>query len=131
MNTRKYGYCAEQMHQNLILVFGCPASKTVKADTNMVKDIADAFNTRFSTEDLTLLIPDVFENLISKDAKFEMAISNTVQPLKLFYDHQVITDSVAYIFVYTESKGLVYKNAEKRGKEAKMLFEEVLEFKNV
>ena len=103
----------------------------MKADTNMVKDIADAFNTRFSTEDLTLLIPDVFENLISKDAKFEMAISNTVQPLKLFYDHQVITDSVAYIFVYTESKGLVYKNAEKRGKEAKMLFEEVLEFKNV
>ena len=54
MNTRKYGYCAEQMHQNLILIFGCEASKTVKADTDMVNLIAEAFNTRFSTEDLTL-----------------------------------------------------------------------------
>ena len=78
MNTRKYGYCAEQLHQNLILVFGCPASKTVKADTNMVSEIVDAFNTRFSTEDLTLEIPAVFENLTSQDAKFEMAISNSV-----------------------------------------------------
>ena len=77
-NTRKYGYCAESMHQNLILIFGCSASKTVKADTDMVALIADAFSTRFSTEDLTLQIPTVFENLTSKDAKFEMAMSNNV-----------------------------------------------------
>ena len=100
------------MHQNFVFVFGCPASKTVKADTNMVSEIVDAINTRFSTEDLTLLVPDIFENLTSQDAKFEMAISNTVQPLKLFYQHQVVTDSIAYVFVNTESKGLAYKNAE-------------------
>ena len=112
MNTRKYGYCADQMHQNLILIFGCAASKTVKAETGMVNEIADAFNTRFSTEDLTLQIPSVFENLTSQDAKLEMSISNTVQPLKLFYEHQVVSDSIAYVFVNTESKGLIYKNAE-------------------
>ena len=44
----------------------------------MVNEIVDAMNTRFSTETLTLEIPDVFENLTSKDAKFEMAISNSI-----------------------------------------------------
>ena len=44
----------------------------------MLNEIVEAFNTRFSAENLTLEIPDVFENLSSQDAKFEMAISNTV-----------------------------------------------------
>ena len=79
-NTRKYGYCSEQIHQNLILIFGCPASKTVKAETDMVSLIAEAFTTRFNTDDLTLHIPGVFENLRlgSTDAKFEMSISNNI-----------------------------------------------------
>ena len=61
----------------------------------------------------------------------EMSISNTVQPLKLFREHQVVTKSIAYVFVNTESKDLVYKNAVQRGKEAQKLFEEILEFDNV
>ena len=79
-NTRKYGYCSDQIHQNLILIFGCPASKTVKAETDMVSLIAEAFSTRFNTDDLTLLIPGVFENLKlgSTDTKFEMSISNNI-----------------------------------------------------
>ena len=97
MNTRKYGYCADEMHKNLILIFGCAASKTVKAETGMVYEIAEAFNTRFSTEDLTLQIPGVFENLTSKEEKLEMSISNTVQPLKLFYEHQVVSLSLIHI----------------------------------
>ena len=46
-------------------MFGCSAKKTVDANTNMVNEIADAINTRYSTEDLSLEIPDVFENLSS------------------------------------------------------------------
>ena len=61
----------------------------------------------------------------------EMSISNTVQPLKLFREHQVVTKSIAYVFVNTSSKDLVYKNAEQRGKDAQKLFEEILEFDNV
>ena len=61
----------------------------------------------------------------------EMSISNTVQPLKLFREHQVVDESIAYVFVNTESKGLVYKNAIQRGKEAEKLFKEVLEFDKV
>ena len=84
----------------------------------MVYEIADAINTRYSTEDLTLVIPSVFENLSSQDAMLEMTISNTVQPLKLFREHQVVSDSIAYVFVYTGSKDLVYKNSKQRGNEA-------------
>ena len=78
----------------------------------MVYEIADAINTRYSTEDLTLEIPSVFDNLSSQDAKLEMSISNTVQPLKLFREHQLVSKSVAYVFVNTRSKDLVYKNAK-------------------
>ena len=78
MNTRKYGYCAKQVHQNFIFIFGCPASKTVRADTDMVKTIAEAFNTRFNTDDLSLVIPEVFDNIISQDAKYEMLVSNSI-----------------------------------------------------
>ena len=76
-------------------------------------EIADAINTRYSTEDLTLEIPGVFDNLSSQDAKLEMSISNTVQPLKLFREHQQVSESsIAYVFVNTKSKDLVYKNAK-------------------
>ena len=61
----------------------------------------------------------------------EMSISNTVQPLKLFREHQVVDYSIAYVFVNTRSKDLVYKNAKQRGEEAKILFEEVLQFDEV
>ena len=50
----------------------------MNANTNMVYEISDAINTRYSTEDLTLEIPSVFDNLSSQDAKLEMSISNTV-----------------------------------------------------
>ena len=67
---------------------------------------------------MALELPDAFEHLKGKDAKFEMSISNTLQPLNLFYGHNVVTDSIAYVFVNTESKGLPYKNAVGRGKDA-------------
>ena len=61
----------------------------------------------------------------------ETVVSNTLQPLNLFYGHHMVTDSFAYIFVNTESKGLPYKNAAGRGKHAEELFRDVLKFKHV
>ena len=37
--TRAYGYCASELHQNLILVFGTRPGSTVLANTTMVKEI--------------------------------------------------------------------------------------------
>ena len=54
-----------------------------------------------------------------------------MQPLNLFYDHNVITESIGYVFVNTESRGLPYKNASSRGECAVKLLSDVLEFKQV
>ena len=60
-----------------------------------------------------------------------MVVSNTIQPINLFYAHNLVTETVAYIFVNTESLGLPYKNAVGRGKSALALFKDILEFEHV
>ena len=51
--------------------------------------------------------------------------------MSLFYSHNLITQTTAYIFVNTECKGIAYKDAEVRGNAAVSLFQDVLEYKNV
>jgi hypothetical protein len=43
----------------------------------------------------------------------------------------VITESIAYVFVNTESKGLPYLNAVERGKFAESLLKKTLQFNRV
>ena len=54
MNTRTYGYCAAELHQNFAFVFGCAAAKTVLAETSMVEQIVDTLANRFDRDTLTL-----------------------------------------------------------------------------
>ena len=65
----------------------------------MVQDIVKSFETNLNRDNLSVQIPDVFERLKGKDVKFEMVSSNTCQPLNLFYNHNIVTDSIAFIFV--------------------------------
>ena len=51
--------------------------------------------------------------------------------LQLYYSHNIIEKSIAYIFVNTECNGLVYDDAESKGMKATKIFKEVLEFKEV
>ena len=57
LDTQKYGYCAEQLHENLYEVFGTRPAKTVLADTNMVKDIVDLMETSYDKDDMSLCFP--------------------------------------------------------------------------
>ena len=41
--------------------------------------------------------------------------SNSLQPLNLVYSHNIVTKTIAYIFINTETKSSVYKNADERG----------------
>ena len=77
-NTRKYGYCAEKLHENLCLIFGTEPAKTVLAETTMVKDITDLFDSEYDKENLSIRIPDAFDHLKGADAKFEMVTSNSL-----------------------------------------------------
>ena len=49
----------------------------------------------------------------------------------MFYEHNFVTDSIGFIFVNTQSKGLPYRNAKARGEYAAKLLKDVLEFKTV
>ena len=51
--------------------------------------------------------------------------------MKLIFENNLITRSVACIFVNDKSMGLEYKNAEQRGITAEDLFKNVLDFEDV
>ena len=129
--SRKHGYCSEEVHKNFIFIFGCAASKTVMADNTMVEEIVATMNGRFDKDTLKLTIPAAFEHIKGSDAKLEMSVSNSVQPLSLCYGHNIVTHSIGYIFVNTESKGLPYTDAAIRGSLAKALLKDILQFKYV
>ena len=61
----------------------------------------------------------------------EMVISNSIQPVNLFYAHNLVTDKIAYVFVNTSCMTRPYTDAEQKGKHAEALFRETLEFQEV
>lgn len=60
-----------------------------------------------------------------------MVASNTLQPVRLFYNHNIASESIAVIFVHTESNGLNYDGAVERGEMHYKLFKETFEFDSV
>ena len=50
----------------------------VNAETNMVNEIAHRFNNGYDKKTLILSIPGILDDLDSKDANFEMSVSNTL-----------------------------------------------------
>jgi hypothetical protein len=51
--------------------------------------------------------------------------------MNMILSHNIVTDSVAFIFVNTECKGVGYPKASEKGNTAFKLFNEVLGFKDV
>ena len=87
-------------HQNLMMMWGTPPSQVVSLDTKMVKNITDTLM-NFSRKNLTISFPYAFENLKGSDADFEMVTSNTIQPITLLYQHNIISKRFVTIFVNT------------------------------
>ena len=81
------------------MLFGCAPGMGVLAKTQMVKEIADTMLEKYELVNLSLTFPQAFEDLYSGDANFEMATSNTIQPMRIFYRYNVVTISQAVIFV--------------------------------
>jgi len=73
--------------------------------------------------------------MTGKDASFEMVASNTIMPLKMFYEHNIATRKTALIFVTERisqnDKTLPWDDAVAKGKEAKRLLEEGFDFTDV
>ena len=71
-------------------------------------------------------MPTVLSQMVNQDAKIELVTSNTLQPMNMILSHNIVTHSIAHIFVNTECKGIEYPKATQKGTTAFKLFNEVL-----
>ena len=49
----------------------------------------------------------------------------------MILNHNIATKKIAYVFINSECRGIAYSNAQKRGKLAQKLFDEIFEFEEV
>ena len=80
-------------------MWGCRPQSSVGKKTKMVKDVIEVLEHRFDPNTLMLHIPSAFDHLKGQDTSFEMVTSNTIQPLCLEYQDNIITESVAVVFI--------------------------------
>ena len=117
--TRKaYDYCADEVAQNFLFIFGNQPGKSILAETQMVYEISQVLSQEYDIETLSIQIPRAFDFLKSDDAHFEIVTSPTLQPIRLMYNHNKVTKTVAYVFVNTKCRDVKYKNAKQRGMQA-------------
>ena len=63
-----------------------------------------------------------------------MVTSNTIQPSKLSYKHNIVTESIAYIFVNSgitvsaDDEPCVWTDFAERGEMARELYQDILQF---
>ena len=60
------------------------------------------FLNKFDRNTFSIQLPHIFEELKVKNRNVEIVASNTLQPLKLSFSHNTVTESAAVIFVNTE-----------------------------
>ena len=71
----------------------------------MCKDVCEALIKGLNA-DMFSVFPHFMESLKGFDANFEMNSSATLQPLRLYYSHNVVREVHGYIFVFTHLEGL-------------------------
>ena len=90
----------------------------VLSRTQMVADITRRMLQRVNKTDCSLSLAEVFESLQGKDCDFEQVSSNILQPLKLYYTHNIAKKSLAIVFVCPKS----FKKDEKEEADAKAAY---------
>ena len=82
-------------------MWGCRPSHQVLANTQMVQDLILFLQSQLDRSSLTVQLPQAFEHLKGADANFEMVTSNSIQSIRLFYQHNFVSESVALVLVST------------------------------
>ena len=59
----------------------------------MVYDIGKIFMEKINVATLSLMIPQALEEVTGQDASFEVAQSNTIAPLRLIYEQNIVEQS--------------------------------------
>ena len=73
----------------------------------MIGDVVRIFKNNFENDSLSIVFPRILDDLKGQDANFEMIQSNTLQQIKLIYNDNIVTHSIAAIFVHTRYKAIV------------------------
>ena len=94
---------------NLVLVYGCPPSKFVLADTRMLHDFFETLENRYNQRTLAVELPQMLDDLDNEsmhdgDAKWELMKSNQIQKVRIFFENNKVTKKRAVIFVTTHVK---------------------------
>jgi hypothetical protein len=71
---------------NLTFVYGCEPAAGVKGNSKLIADVINLYRTDFDPEKGLIVIPDVYSNVISSDAKFEVV--TTVEAKKLVLERE-------------------------------------------
>ena len=71
------------------MVFGCPPSIGVPAETKMMQAIAETLIDGCGP-DMTVTFPEVLNSLEGPDSNIELVTSSTLRPLRLFYSRNII-----------------------------------------
>lgn len=58
--------------KNFILVFGCSPGAGVNAASEFIGDTIKLYTANFDPESGEILVPDVYSEVVSRDAKFEV-----------------------------------------------------------
>ena len=106
------------------MIFGTTPSNQVLLETKMVENLLDHIILKQHPKLKIVEFPSVLEQIRTDDAKFELAVSNTIKKLTLYhrssvykkkYDN-VVSKSIGLIFVNTGTKNLPYnsESIEKR-----------------
>ena len=111
----------------------------------MINDIVETLAEKYDRDTLSVVFPDALNDLIDKTESLEMISSRNLQQIKLIYTHNIVTHSVATIFVHTHLKAhyiyenegdpeitdINYDNAQDLAEKAVKLFKEELKFVQV
>ena len=129
------GYLPPIDVQNWYFTYGSPPGSGVKAKTEFIADLRKAFVKGYDRSDLTIHIPQVFDQLLGSDTNFEQHASSTLQTLELHYRGNIVTQARAVIFLTPEMTRagldpLVYDNAEAQA-EKFIEFFNILEFDEI
>ena len=68
ITRQTYDYCADDVAQNFMFIFGNAPGKSVLAETQMVYELVQTLAQRFDVETLTIQIPQAFNYFKGQDA---------------------------------------------------------------
>lgn len=125
-------FSAKSMRKNVLFVFNTRPTLTGGGKSTMIRDLINTLLKRLDHQTLSIQFPEVLSQLneMGQDS-FEMSCSNTIMPLKMFFNHNIITHTYAVIFVNTHTRGLPWDKAIEKAQECVRLFKETFQFSQV